>query len=131
MNERECAEMEAARNAAEDAYFYERPLLFRSMAVENVYRAGFESAWKRLSQPTKFSSGGGQVLHPEYFTCPAKLVVFFPTPESMVGALRGLALQVESGNIISQQIDMNSTVSFGGAQTTTLVLQYVRKQSHD
>ncbi len=131
MNERDQAEMEAARNAAEDEYFKARPTLFRSKSAENIYRAGFENAWKQLWKPTKPFPGGLQVVQLEHFARPVGLVAFSFAPERIAGSLRDLALQVEAGDIISQQIDMNSTVSFGGAQTTTLVLQYVRKQSHD
>lgn len=42
------AEMEAARNVAEDAYFKARPQLMRSIEQQCLFRAGFERAWANL-----------------------------------------------------------------------------------
>ncbi len=42
------AEMEAARNEDEDAYFKARPQLLRSHAEQSIFRAGFEKAFKFL-----------------------------------------------------------------------------------
>ena len=127
MNERDQAEMEAARNAAEDEYFKARPTLFRSKSAENIYRAGFENAWKQLWKPTKPFPGGVQVVQLEHFTRPVGLVAFSFAPERIAGSLRDLALQVEAGDIIPQQIDLNSSAPLNEFQTTTLVFKYARK----
>lgn len=44
--ERYYAEMEAARNQAEDEYFKARPQLARTISEETLFRAGFERAFK-------------------------------------------------------------------------------------
>ncbi len=127
MNESDRAEMEAARNAAEDEYFNARPKLLRSTAAENIYRAGFENAWKQLWKPTKPFPGGLQVVQLEHFARPVGLVAFSFAPERIAGSLRDLALQVEAGDIIPQQIDLNSSAPLNEFQTTTLVFKYARK----
>ena len=48
MSELYYAEMEAARNAAEDDYFKARPKLMRSTMEEMLFRAGFERAFQLL-----------------------------------------------------------------------------------
>lgn len=42
------AEMEAARNEAEDAYFRARPNLQRNAPEQALFRAGFERAFEKL-----------------------------------------------------------------------------------
>lgn len=48
------AEMESARNTAEDAYFKARPQLRQTLAEQALFRAGFERAfqlmWDKLQQ---------------------------------------------------------------------------------
>jgi hypothetical protein len=45
------AEMEAARNAAEEAYFDARPQFDRNSLLSAVFRAGFERAFQALWKP--------------------------------------------------------------------------------
>lgn len=45
------AEMEAARNEAERAYFDARPQLDRKGTLSTVFRAGFERAFAALWKP--------------------------------------------------------------------------------
>lgn len=52
MSELYYAEMEAARNEAEDAYFKARPQLIRSFAEQALFRAGFERAFRLLWNPS-------------------------------------------------------------------------------
>lgn len=47
-NELYYAEMEAARNSAEDAYFEARPQLARTTVQQALFRAGFERAFVLL-----------------------------------------------------------------------------------
>jgi hypothetical protein len=48
MSELYYAEMEAARNKAEDEYFKARPQLMRSLAEQALFRAGFERGFQKL-----------------------------------------------------------------------------------
>lgn len=48
MSEKYYAEMEAARNDSEDAYFKARPQLERTIEQKALFRAGFERAFQLL-----------------------------------------------------------------------------------
>lgn len=54
------AEMEAERAHAEDEYFRARPNLQRSRPEEELFRAGFERAFRRLWKPPAPVSGEKQ-----------------------------------------------------------------------
>lgn len=57
MSEQYYAEMEAARNEAEDAYFKARPQLWGTAAERSIFRAGFERGFEKLVEATRCAQG--------------------------------------------------------------------------
>jgi len=54
------AEMEAARNEAEEAYFKARPQIHYSIENRTLFKAGFERAFKKLWRDPSDQTEGGK-----------------------------------------------------------------------